>query len=314
MSKKYPELIETVRWENDEVKLVQLTGLATGPGAYQRIPRRKVKAVMIHQAASAPKAGQSAPRGIARFHSGAPTYKKDTNGNLIYRMSKGKKKPIWIGGGKGWPGAGYHVCVPTHPDIEDGKAVVYQMHDFDIWSWHTSAAINKNGIGVVMSGSFRSEHDPNNPLAQPAPEPMAAMAMEQLVLQYILPMYNLTPEDGLYGHFDFGKAACPGDWLEQWVRHMRGENVPHPKDEFLDDPDPVTKPSYKMQFTTVKQRQEALLRLGYDLGPWGADGVWGEASKGALLGFQDTEGLTVDGLWGFKTDQAVKRAIDNAGA
>lgn len=37
---------------------------------------------------------------------------------------------------------------------------------------------------------------------------------------------------------------------------------------------------------TVKARQNVLLRLGYDLGPWGADGDWGTWSQEALDAFQ----------------------------
>lgn len=37
---------------------------------------------------------------------------------------------------------------------------------------------------------------------------------------------------------------------------------------------------------TIAARQKVLLRLGYDLGPWGPDGSWGEWSQRALTKFQ----------------------------
>lgn len=313
MSKKFPELTEQLVWENDEVKLVKLHGLKTGPGHYQVIPGRKIHAVIIHHADSNPLLGQAAPRGIANFHASPPKYKTDAQGNVMYRKVGGKPRKWWIGGGRGWPGIGYQYVVPTIPDIEEGKAVVYQAWDDDVWSWHTDKAINRHGLGVCMAGCFRSEHYPNNPLAQSAPDPSAWNAMEQLVLGYLLPHHGLTAEDGLYGHFDYGKPACPGDWLEQWVRHQRGESVPHPKDEYLDDPDPedqgkTSKPT--TEFASVASRQQALIDLGYDLGKWGADGKWGNASKGALLAFQDSSNLVVDGVWGPKTEQAIKKALE----
>jgi hypothetical protein len=315
MSKKYPELTEQIRWEDDEVRLVQLYGLATGAGKYKRIPGRRIEAWVVHQAASAPKSGQSAPRGIANFHTANPKYKLDDKGKLMYRTVKGKKKPIWIGGGKGWPGMGYQFCIPTHPDIEDGKIVIYQTHDEDIWSWSTSAAINKYALAVVMSGTFRSEHDPHNPLALDKPEPEALTALDHLTFDYILPRHNLTAEENLFGHFDFGKAACPGDYLEQWVRHHRGENVPDPSVEFLADPDPIaiSKATAKLNFPEVKDRQLALIKAGFSLEPWGADGKWGSVSRSALLAFQDSARLEVDGVYGPKTDKALKKAVDALG-
>lgn len=48
---------------------------------------------------------------------------------------------------------------------------------------------------------------------------------------------------------------------------------------------------------TVRQRQEALLKLGYDLGRGGADNLWGTRSVAALKAFQSRHGLPANGLW-----------------
>lgn len=59
---------------------------------------------------------------------------------------------------------------------------------------------------------------------------------------------------------------------------------------------------------TVKQRQYLLVAMGYDCGT--PDGEWGEKSKAACADFQrDVGGLTVDGLYGIKTDAAMIDAI-----
>lgn len=328
-AKRYPELTEKILWESDEVRLVRLYGLKQGPGHYTNVRNRVIKAVIIHHADSSPKEGQAAPRGIANFHAGQPKYKRDAEGKIVYRKVGGKMKPHWIGGGRGWPGIGYQAVVPTIPELQDGKAVVYQTHDDETWSWHTGASINRNGFGICMAGCFRSEHYPDNPLAQNEPDPIARKALEEVVTQYYLPRFGLKIQTGLKGHFDYGKPACPGDWLEQWVRHMRGEAVPHPEEKYLTDPDPADqgKPAKKtskktsakkkkpveLQLKTAKERQEALLRLGYDLGPWGADGQWGAASKGALLAFQETEGLKTDGVYGPMTEAALLKALERQG-
>ena len=55
-------------------------------------------------------------------------------------------------------------------------------------------------------------------------------------------------------------------------------------------------------FLSVKQRQKALVELGYDLGNFGpdndgVDGSWGRASDAALLDFQETHSLFPNGHW-----------------
>jgi N-acetyl-anhydromuramyl-L-alanine amidase AmpD len=47
----------------------------------------------------------------------------------------------------------------------------------------------------------------------------------------------------------------------------------------------------------TKQRQKALVALGHDLSPWGADGDWGQVSDHALRAFQRNNGMVTDGLW-----------------
>jgi N-acetyl-anhydromuramyl-L-alanine amidase AmpD len=45
------------------------------------------------------------------------------------------------------------------------------------------------------------------------------------------------------------------------------------------------------------ERQNALLQLGYDLGPLSTDGDWGRASDAALRRFQRENGMVQDGMW-----------------
>ena len=53
--------------------------------------------------------------------------------------------------------------------------------------------------------------------------------------------------------------------------------------------------------TAVKELQEILLGLGYDLGPCGADGIFGRCTDAAVRKFQRDRGLAVDGIAGPKT-------------
>lgn len=291
-------------WEGAHARLVTLGGLPKGPGAYRVIPGRKVTACVVHQSAGNELVGLAAPVRIAQFHTAQPKYKTDANGRVAHRRVRGAMRPWWIGGGRGWPGIGYTFVVPAVPEVVGGKFEVYRCHSDDVRSYHTNTMYNTHGVAVVVAGTYASRHA-RNARALPAPHPEAMAALEDLVLSYLVPRYGLDVADGgLVGHFDAGKPACPGDALEQWVREQRGEDVRIQ----ADDPTvPLTIDARRLD--SVQERQQALLDLGYDLGRWGADGKWGEASKAALMAFQGAAGLVPDGLWGPKTARAVQEAL-----
>lgn len=48
---------------------------------------------------------------------------------------------------------------------------------------------------------------------------------------------------------------------------------------------------------TLRDRQKTLIKLGYDLGRTGADGLWGPRSISALKSFQTKSGLPANGYW-----------------
>ena len=60
----------------------------------------------------------------------------------------------------------------------------------------------------------------------------------------------------------------------------------------------------------VKQLQRYLLQLGYDLGKWGADGEFGDATELAVRDFQREKGLDADGQYGKKTHEAMLQALE----
>ncbi|MFA5135273.1 MAG: peptidoglycan-binding protein [Patescibacteria group bacterium] len=62
---------------------------------------------------------------------------------------------------------------------------------------------------------------------------------------------------------------------------------------FLDSP--------RMKGPAVRRWQEVLIALGYDIGSWGADGVFGPACEGATKAFQKSAGLSADGIVGGTT-------------
>lgn len=60
---------------------------------------------------------------------------------------------------------------------------------------------------------------------------------------------------------------------------------------------------------TMKQRQHLLAYLGYYTGA--IDGDWGSGSHAACSAFQGDFGITVDGVGGPETDQALRNAVAN---
>lgn len=61
--------------------------------------------------------------------------------------------------------------------------------------------------------------------------------------------------------------------------------------------------------SAVKELQSWLLQIGYDLGKWGADGDFGDATEMAVRQFQKDHGCEVDGKVGPETLTALEKAL-----
>lgn len=60
----------------------------------------------------------------------------------------------------------------------------------------------------------------------------------------------------------------------------------------------------------VKELQELLMQLGYELPRYGADGDYGDETVSAVTAFQRQAGLTADGIYGAQTHKALMAATD----
>jgi hypothetical protein len=69
-------------------------------------------------------------------------------------------------------------------------------------------------------------------------------------------------------------------------------------EQVLDEQDYLTNGSRGLP---VKKVQDGLTRLGFELPQYGIDGIFGNETKQAVLDFQDTYGLTYDGIVGEQT-------------
>ena len=63
----------------------------------------------------------------------------------------------------------------------------------------------------------------------------------------------------------------------------------------------------------VRQLQAALMALHYDVGRWGADGIFGAATRAAVVAFQRDEGLTATGYFDAVALQRLQARLEAAG-
>ena len=147
---------------------------------------------------------------------------------------------------------------------------------------------NREFMSAMFEGFFNAPGvtDPT------AGEPTEAQILAGLLLWRASKEQWGWNEDDLFGHYHFGKPACPGTTLQTVIESIRA-NVQQPKNEF----------------NSVEGRQRALQALGFLEGP--LDGIWGPDARGALTRFQEIAGLVADGIWGAKTEAAITNALVN---
>jgi N-acetyl-anhydromuramyl-L-alanine amidase AmpD len=109
-------------------------------------------------------------------------------------------------------------------------------------------------------------------------------SLEWLV-NYLLDFLRITSQD-VYGHYHFGKPACPGYKASEWIEKFRLKDISKGEDA-------------SNQIKNVKDLQEALKTLGYD--PGTIDGVIGPKTMQAVRKFQREQQLAVDGVAGPQT-------------
>ncbi|MCD5324799.1 MULTISPECIES: peptidoglycan-binding protein [Pontibacillus] len=78
-----------------------------------------------------------------------------------------------------------------------------------------------------------------------------------------------------------------------WYDLSQGERPTHLLADYLEE---------GMSGSKVKQLQNRLIDIGYDLGKYGADGDYGPTTKRAVMAFQKDYGLAVDGIYGDRTE------------
>jgi hypothetical protein len=123
--------------------------------------------------------------------------------------------------------------------------------------------------------------------------------------------------------FGPGIAIYPGRYgkIRPWLEQLYGVNLPDYAEELRTfvvdsgiDPDSAAYARLQTEgidplLSTPRDLQAALIRLGYDLGPSGADGVVGKRTTAAVRLFQAREGLVQDGIVGKATRTAITQKL-----
>ncbi|MDT8717748.1 N-acetylmuramoyl-L-alanine amidase [Clostridium sp. 19966] len=187
---------------------------------------------------------------------------------------------------RGWIGCGYHFLVR-----KDGS--IYRGRPENAEGAHCYG-YNSNSIGVCFEGNY---------MADSMPDPQKAAGIE--LIKYILQKYNLSriePHRALYN------TACPGDKfpfddIKNAALNSQGSTVNY---------QPIQNRNWLQVGDTgdkVKDLQNKLIRLGYSLGAYGADGDYGKLTKNAVYKYQQDNGLQADGLAGQQTMSSINAKI-----
>jgi len=169
-----------------------------------------------------------------------------------------------------------HFCY--HYGISKEGEVI-QANELSAITWHTSGQ-NAVSIGIMLVGNFAG---PGHSVGTSEPKPEQMQALADLV-NYLQTAFKLSNQN-VYGHYHFGKPACPGYILQEWIESYRN-NISE-----TDSTPQVDK--------TVNEIQKRLNQLGYASGK--VDGVIGVNTLAAIRKFQSDNQLEIDGIVGPQT-------------
>ncbi len=173
---------------------------------------------------------------------------------------------------RGAPHFAYHFGIRKNGDV-------CQCNSYEDITWHAKGQ-NVVSVGVMLVGDFKGFDHPGD---EPTQQQMDSLA--QLVA-HLHEKFSLDNQ-AIYGHYHFGKPACPGDTVKAWLQILRGES--------------------EVSIETIADVQWALNKLGYWCGE--VDGVFGFKTERAVRDFQADHGLVVDGIAGPNTKAKLRELL-----
>lgn len=105
-------------------------------------------------------------------------------------------------------------------------------------------------------------------------------------------------------HSWFKSTACPGTTIRNWLSSGMPVTSTTSGTTTSSCDSQILKLGSKG--TCVKECQNLLIKKGYNLGGWGADGDFGAATDKAVRSFQSSRGLASDGIVGPNTWRALR--------
>lgn len=136
--------------------------------------------------------------------------------------------------------------------------------------------------------------------------------------KYLLEQYGWGM-DRVKRHYDATYKTCPRKMIQNpnlWKEFIQWINTGDTSIE-VDHNKPIYVATIEQSKNFIGNRakdvQAKLISLGYDLGCWGANGIWGEYSYNALLKFQKDNGLNPDGYCGHATTAKLNKLYENKG-
>jgi N-acetyl-anhydromuramyl-L-alanine amidase AmpD len=183
---------------------------------------------------------------------------------------------------QGAPHIAYHYAIRQKDKEGSIDGEIIQANELTDITWHTRTQ-NTSGVGIMLQGNFKGMGYDLSGVSE-GPTAKQLESLEWLV-KYLLDFLRITSQD-VYGHYHFGKPACPGYKASDWIEKFRLKDFSKGKDA-------------SNQIKNVKELQEALKTLGYD--PGTIDGIIGQKTMQAVRKFQREQQLAVDGVAGPQT-------------
>lgn len=168
----------------------------------------------------------------------------------------------------------------------------YLANDFEDATWSQGTEVipgdeNHRYIALCVGGNF------SGPGYKGTQTPTDAQRGNVLTLWAFLKVFLGLKSNQIFGHYSFGKPACPGYQLMMTIEAI------HDQRDWVGG---------LYNFGTIDGRQKALESLGFLKVKEEQFGIWDLECKGALVAFQRSCGLVADGVWGAKTEAAITTA------
>ena len=195
----------------------------------------------------------------------------------------------------GWAGAGYHFLVR-----KDGS--IYRLRPENKVGSHAKGA-NSNSIGICFEGAYMTET-----------MPQAQINAGKELVAYLKSKYGISK---VQRHSDVYPTSCPGtNFPFNEIAGASGKvnaNVINNSGNKNNNPNNNSSSLLKVgsRGAVVQDVQKKLVALGYNVGSTGADGIFGSATKNAVIKFQGSVGISKDGIVGSQTLAKLNEAYNN---